>query len=259
MNYMLCRNRVRKFDQWKRVFDDHADAHRAAGLKLVHLWYELESPRNIFFLFEVENVERARAFLESPDATAAERESGLIEGDFRFFSDSLGYGPLAEAANRALAEATERTATNFSSAVPVTSSTPPEPVKTPAPLTSSIPPEPLKRSEPVTNSMPPGLSAEPEDTPTPSQPMKTAEPVRNPEPEKSSTPSEPEKSPMPAEPVKSPMPPATMKGPERVKSTPPPARVEGSEPVENWPPAEAEAQSQPLPAFNRRRWVRSKY
>ena len=44
MNYMLCRNRVRNFDQWKRVFDGHADAHRGAGLKLVHLWQDEDNP-----------------------------------------------------------------------------------------------------------------------------------------------------------------------------------------------------------------------
>src|SRR4051812_22584254 len=107
MNYMLCRNRVRKFDQWKRVFDNQADAHRDAGLKLVHLWYELKSPRNVFFLFEVEDMERARAFLDRSDASASELESGVIEGDFRFFSESLGYGPLDETQSRAFAEAAQ--------------------------------------------------------------------------------------------------------------------------------------------------------
>src|SRR5262245_56281847 len=107
MNYMLCRNRVRNFDHWKSVFDSHAEAHEAAGLKLVHLWYELNSPRNVFFLFEVDNVERARAFLESADASAAERESGLIEGDVRFFSPSLGYGALNEEESREFSAVTE--------------------------------------------------------------------------------------------------------------------------------------------------------
>ena len=96
MNYILCRNRVRNFDYWKGVFDSHADAHDAAGLKLVHMWYELKSPRNVFFLFQAEDAERAREFLDGADGDDALHESGLIEGDFHVFSDSLGYGPLSD-------------------------------------------------------------------------------------------------------------------------------------------------------------------
>ena len=105
MNYMLCRNRVRNFDRWKLVFDSHADAHRAAGLKLVHVWQEMDSLRNVFFLFEVEDIARARAFLDSQDAAASARECGLIEGDFRFFSQSLGYGESGEVESPAPREA----------------------------------------------------------------------------------------------------------------------------------------------------------
>lgn len=91
MNYMLCRNRVRNFDNWKRVFDTHADAHRKAGLKLVHLWQDEDIPSQVFFLFEIEDIARARAFVDSPDVQKSAHESGLIEGEFHFFRQSLGY------------------------------------------------------------------------------------------------------------------------------------------------------------------------
>ena len=97
MKYMLCRNRVRNFDNWKRVFDGHADAHRGAGLKLVHLWQDEDSPSQVFFLFEVEDIARAKAFVNGPDAQSA-RESGLIEGEFHFFRQSQGYGVVEPAA-----------------------------------------------------------------------------------------------------------------------------------------------------------------
>ena len=92
MNYMLCRNRVRNFEQWKHVFDSHADAHRGAGLKLVHLWQDADSPSQVFFLFEVEDIARARAFVTASDAASAAHDSGLIEGEFHFFRQSQGYG-----------------------------------------------------------------------------------------------------------------------------------------------------------------------
>jgi hypothetical protein len=95
MDYMLCRNRVRNFDRWKRVFDSHAGAHRAAGLTLVHLWQCIDNPSQVFFLFEVEDVQRARAFVKAEDASQTAREAGLIEGEIHFFRGSRGYGAVA--------------------------------------------------------------------------------------------------------------------------------------------------------------------
>jgi len=53
MTYMLCRNRLVDFARRKRVFDSHAETHRAAGLNLLHLWRSVDDPSNVFFLFEV--------------------------------------------------------------------------------------------------------------------------------------------------------------------------------------------------------------
>ena len=101
MNYMLCRNRIRNFKQWKRVFDGHAEAHRGAGLKLVHLWQDADTPSQVFFLFEVEDIARARAFVSGPAASKSASESGLIEGEFHFFKQSQGYGVPAAAGSAA--------------------------------------------------------------------------------------------------------------------------------------------------------------
>ena len=99
MNHMLCRNRVRNFNTWKKVFDSHADAHRKAGLKLVHLWQDEDSPSQVFFLFEIEDIARAKAFVNGPDAQKSAQASGLIEGEFHFFRQSQGYGaPTPETA-----------------------------------------------------------------------------------------------------------------------------------------------------------------
>lgn len=223
MNYILCRNRVRNFDYWKGIFDSHAEDHRAAGLKLVHMWYELNSPRNVFFLFEAEDMERARAFLNNSDGSATPRDSGLIEGEARFFSDSLNYGLLNEEQSRALASVTERApattgANNSSPAENANTSASPEPVKSP---------EPEKGAEPV-------------NSPPPSESPKAAEPRK-------------------AEPAKSSAAPAAMKGPERAKNAPPLELVDGWQPVENWPPAEAAAESGHEAQPRRGRWVRMKY
>lgn len=91
MNVMLCRNRVRDFSEWKRVFESHAEAHRAAGLRRVHLWHVMNNFDDVFFLFEMGNLEKARAFINTPGAAEAAKQSGVIEGEYHFLEAGQGY------------------------------------------------------------------------------------------------------------------------------------------------------------------------
>ena len=82
--YMLCRNRVADFAEWKEVFDSHLAAHREAMLTLTHMWRAVDDPNNIFFLFEVGDKARAEAFISDPAAAEAGKFSGVIEGEIHF-------------------------------------------------------------------------------------------------------------------------------------------------------------------------------
>jgi hypothetical protein len=91
MTVLLCRNRVSDFSTWKRVFDSHAPAHRDAGLYLKSLWRGIEEPNNVFFLFAVTDIEKARAFIGNPAAQEAATTSGVVDGEYQFLETSTGY------------------------------------------------------------------------------------------------------------------------------------------------------------------------
>jgi hypothetical protein len=91
MNVMLCRNRVADFGKWKAIFASHAQAHRDAGLRLLHLWRGLDDPDNVFFVFEVTSMKKARAFIGNPAAADAAKTSGVVEGEYHFLETSSGY------------------------------------------------------------------------------------------------------------------------------------------------------------------------
>jgi hypothetical protein len=91
MTYMLCRNRVADFSRWKAVFASHAAAHQDAGLRLMHIWRSVEDPNNVFFLFEVASMEKAQAFISSPDAAKTGQSSGVLDGEYHFAEDAGGY------------------------------------------------------------------------------------------------------------------------------------------------------------------------
>ncbi len=91
MTYMLCRNRVADFQRWKAVFASHEPGHQNGGLRLLNLWRAIEEPNNVFFVFEVASMEKARKFISDPEAATAAKASGVIGGEYHFVEDAGGY------------------------------------------------------------------------------------------------------------------------------------------------------------------------
>jgi hypothetical protein len=84
MYELLCRNRVEDYTRWRKVFDSNAPAAREAGLQLTDLWRDIEDPNNIFFLFRVSSVDKARAFMQDPTAAESGVTAGVLDGEYHF-------------------------------------------------------------------------------------------------------------------------------------------------------------------------------
>ena len=83
--FMLCRNRVKDFTKWKAIFDTHRTvAHGQSGLRLTHMWREVDDPNNVFFIFAVEDRSRAEAFVNDPEAAKTGEIAGVIDGETHF-------------------------------------------------------------------------------------------------------------------------------------------------------------------------------
>ena len=78
MPYLLCRQRVTDFAQWKAVFESHATAQREAGLHVRQVWRNVDDADELFMLFEVTDITKARSFVASPDILKAVEESGAL-------------------------------------------------------------------------------------------------------------------------------------------------------------------------------------
>ena len=79
MPYLLVRHKVADFGRWKAVFDGHAEAQRAVGITVTHVMRNVEDPGEVVLLFDVEDVERAKAFVFSPQVPGAQQESGVVD------------------------------------------------------------------------------------------------------------------------------------------------------------------------------------
>ena len=85
MIQLICRNKVADFDRWKRVFDSHAEAQRTSGLRVQHVWRNIDDPGEVLMLFQVDNLKKARAFVSSPKVPEAQQASGLIDKPEMYF------------------------------------------------------------------------------------------------------------------------------------------------------------------------------
>jgi hypothetical protein len=82
--HMLCRNRVSDYDRWLQVFTSHERAHEEAGLILEHLWRASSDPAQVFFLFRVDDGDKARRFVSAPEAVGAAATAGVLDGEYHF-------------------------------------------------------------------------------------------------------------------------------------------------------------------------------
>ena len=89
MTMMLCRNKVADFGKWKKAFDSHAHAHREAGLTLAHLWTNVEDPNEVFFIFSVADIHKAKAFTSAVSPEEATEKYGVVSGDYWFVEEVI--------------------------------------------------------------------------------------------------------------------------------------------------------------------------
>ncbi|MEZ5778782.1 MAG: hypothetical protein R3E44_10510 [Paracoccaceae bacterium] len=81
---LLCRNDIDDFARWKAVFDADREAQGAAGLSLLQLWREDGDPNRVWFLFEVNDRDKAQAFMDAPNARLHADRAGVRDGEYHF-------------------------------------------------------------------------------------------------------------------------------------------------------------------------------
>lgn len=78
MAVLLIRHAVEDYDEWKPVFDAHAETRREYGSKGYRLFHVADDPDEVVALFEWESADRARAFVEETDLGELMAEAGVV-------------------------------------------------------------------------------------------------------------------------------------------------------------------------------------
>jgi hypothetical protein len=79
MRYLLVRHKVAEFDQWKSAYDAHLPARQKAGLKEEHLLRNIDNPNEVVILFEAEDLQKARSFVDAPELNDVMEIAGVID------------------------------------------------------------------------------------------------------------------------------------------------------------------------------------
>ena len=61
-----------------------AEAHQAAGLTLEGLWRDIDDPQEVILIFQVSDLEKARAIVSAPAAVETARKAGVTDGAIWF-------------------------------------------------------------------------------------------------------------------------------------------------------------------------------
>ena len=78
MNYVLIRHKVADFTKWKTIFDAHRGVRQEAGLKERYLLRGVENLNEVVILLEAEDLQKARAFMDSADLREVMKKAGVL-------------------------------------------------------------------------------------------------------------------------------------------------------------------------------------
>ena len=85
MTYLLVIHKVADFTNWKMGYDDSLAARQQAGLKEMYLLRNVDDPNEIILLQEVEDLQKAKDFVRSPDLQERMQQSGVMGEPKRYF------------------------------------------------------------------------------------------------------------------------------------------------------------------------------
>ncbi len=81
---LLCRFDTEDRDAWRTAFDDDTEDQGNAGLTVLQIWHDAESPARAWVLFEAHDRNRAEGWLTRAKADAGGRRAGVTDMDFHF-------------------------------------------------------------------------------------------------------------------------------------------------------------------------------
>lgn len=89
MPYMLIRHKVKDFDKWKPVFDEHGATRNRSGSQGGYLLHSADDPNELVILLEWDNLQKARQFAQSDELREAMERAGVADQPDVYFLEEI--------------------------------------------------------------------------------------------------------------------------------------------------------------------------
>jgi heme-degrading monooxygenase HmoA len=94
MVYVLIKHKVKDFEKWKPVFDEHAAIRKTGGSQGGQLFRNVDSPDETIIIFKWDSIENAQKFAASEDLKKAMQRAGVIGEPEIYFLDNVEKVPV---------------------------------------------------------------------------------------------------------------------------------------------------------------------
>lgn len=78
MVHVIIQHEVEDYDDWKPVFDDHARTREENGCRGGTLFRTPENPNELLAIFEWDDVDNAKSFVQSEDLREKMQQAGVV-------------------------------------------------------------------------------------------------------------------------------------------------------------------------------------
>jgi quinol monooxygenase YgiN len=75
----MIRHKVKNYAKWKPIFDSHSEKRKASGSRNYRILHSVDDVNNLVLLFEWDNLENARQFIQSEDLHKTMQEAGVLD------------------------------------------------------------------------------------------------------------------------------------------------------------------------------------
>jgi len=75
---MAIHHKVAEFTKWRPAFDEHEQTRAAAGITNGKIYQSKDDPNDVVILFDVADVQKAKAFSQSQDLKAKMQTAGVV-------------------------------------------------------------------------------------------------------------------------------------------------------------------------------------
>ena len=85
MGLMIVRHKIKDFRSWKKGFDGHAGAQKAAGLTKPRVFRSADDPNEMIILMDYKDLKKAKEFSTSADLKKTMKDAGVVDQPTIYF------------------------------------------------------------------------------------------------------------------------------------------------------------------------------